>query len=150
MLLLGASVGAPLYEAFYAQYLQRSSGMPSFPDPNAPVFALAFYRQAFPVIVQAISVVFPAFWGIRKGAGLANFRPLFRAGLWTAAIASLTVILVQNQGLWILLRVPVRLRFPQSWSWQLEHMVVFWPAAYFVAIAIRRLNGVKTVSDTMV
>jgi hypothetical protein len=150
MLLLGAAVGAPLYETFYWQYLHRSFGMPSFPDPNAPVFALAFYRQAFPVIVQAISVVIPAVWGMRSGAVMAKFPSLLRVVLWTAAVASLTVMLVQNPDLWILLRVPVRLGFLQSWQWQIGQMTVYWPVAYFVGIAIKRLTGAKAVPDVVV
>lgn len=150
LLLLGASLGAPLYEAFYAQYLHRSFGMPSFPDPNAPVFALAFYREAFPLIVQAISVVLPALWGMRRGAGLAAFRPALRVVLWTAALASLIVMLVQNQDLWIFLRVPVRPVLPESWPWQIGRMVVYWLVAYLVAIATETLGGVKALPDVVV
>ena len=151
MLLLGAAVGAPLYEAFYWQYLHRSFGMPSFPDPNAPVFAVAFYRQAFPLIVQAVSVVIPALWGIRKGAGLASFRPALRILLGTAAIVSLTVMVAQNQDLWILLRVPMRPVFTQRWLWlQLVQMIVYWPMSYLVAMAIGRLRRTKAVHDGIV
>ena len=108
MLLLGTVLGAPLYETFYSQYLQRSFGMPAFPDPNAPVFALTFYRQVFPVIVQAISVVLPALLGIRRGAGMTNFRPVLRTVLWVAITTSLFGMLVQNPELWVLLRLPMR------------------------------------------
>ena len=145
MLLLGAAVGAPLYEVFYWQYLHRSFGMPSFPDPNAPVFAVAFYRQSFPLIVQATSVLIPALWGIREGAGLASFRPALRILLGGAALISLTVMVAQNQDLWILLRVPMRPAFTQRGLWlQLAQMIAYWPMAYLVAMAIGRLRKTKT------
>jgi len=86
--LLGTVPGAPLYETFYWQYLHRSFGTPSVGVLNAPVFALAFYRQVLPVIVQTILVVIPALWGIRKSAGMTNFRPALRGLIWIAALAS--------------------------------------------------------------
>ena len=142
-LLLGAAVGAPLYEAFYGRYLHRSFAMPSFPDPNAPVFALVFYRQVLPIIVQAISVVMPAVWGIREGAGVTSFRRMLRMGLWTAAIASLMTMVAQNPDIWIFLRVPMRQGFPQSWPGKLREMVVYWPVVFLVAITIGRLPETK-------
>jgi hypothetical protein len=141
MLLLGAAVGTPLYEGFYGQYLHRAFGMPFFPDPNAPVFAVAFYRQSFPLIVQAVSVVIPALWGIRKGAGLASFRPTLRILLWTAALVSLIVMLTQNQDLWVFLRVPIR---PEFWGRRWLQMTVYWPMLYLVAI-IGRFFRSKTL-----
>jgi hypothetical protein len=119
--------------------------MPFFPDPNAPVFAVAFYRQSFPLIVQAVSVVIPALWGIQKGADLASFRPTLRILLWTAALVSLIVMLTQNQDLWLFLRVPIRPVFTQRWLWlQLVQMIVYWPMLYLVAI-IGRFFRTKTL-----
>ncbi len=144
MLLLGAAVGAPLYEEFYSQYLHRSFGMPFFPDPNAPVFDVAFYRQAFPLIVQGAFVVIPALWGIPRGAGLADFSRPIRILLWTAAMVSLTVMLAQDQDLWIFLRVPMRPVFTQRWM-QLLQITVYWPTLYLGALAIGRFRKTTAV-----
>jgi hypothetical protein len=134
MLMIGAAVGAPLYEGFYGQYLHRVFGMPSLPDPNAPVFAVAFYRQSFPLIVQAVSVVIPALWGIRKGAGLESFPAWLRILIWTVAVLSLMVIFVQNRDLWIFMGVPMRPQFLPRWLLLLLQWTVYWPMFYLVAI----------------
>ena len=148
LLLLGTALGAPLYETFYWQYLHRSFGMPSVGVPNAPVFALAFYRQVFPVIVQTIFVVIPALWGIRKGTGMTNFRPALRGLIWIAALASLIVLLVQNPDFWIFLRV--RPTFPQRWPVQLLQATVYWPIAYLVIVQIARLHRTRSESGGIV
>jgi hypothetical protein len=105
MLWFGALVGAPRYFAYYFQYVHRTFGLPPLPDPNAPVFALAFYREMFPLVIQAVLVVGPSLWGMRQGAGMARLRPLLRKILWTAAIATLAAMVIQNPELWVFLRV---------------------------------------------
>jgi hypothetical protein len=134
MLMIGAAVGAPLYEGFYGQYLHRVFGMPSLPDPNAPVFAVAFYRQSFPLIVQAVSVVIPALWGIRKGAVLESSPAWLRKLMWTVAVVSLLIIFIQNQDLWIFTGVPMRPHFLPGWLSLLLQLTVYWPMFYLAAV----------------
>jgi hypothetical protein len=133
MLLFGAAVGAPLYEGLYGQYLHRVFGTPSFPDGNAPVFAVAFYRESFPLIVQAVSVVIPALWGIRKGAVLESSPAWLRILMWTVAVVSLMFIFIQSQDLWIFMRAPMRPFLPR-WLPILLQLTVYWPMFYLVAV----------------
>src|ERR1700704_6316266 len=50
----GLFIGAPLYDAFYGRYIRSAFGVPSLSDPNAPVFAVMFYREILPLVVQTI------------------------------------------------------------------------------------------------
>ncbi|HEY6290620.1 MAG TPA: hypothetical protein VI455_03535 [Terriglobia bacterium] len=136
MLSFGALLGAPLYFAYYLQYLHRALGLRSFPDPNAAVFALTFYRVMLPLIVQAVLVVVPSLWGMRHGAGVARLRPLLRTTLWAAAIATLAAIVIQNPNLWLFVRPrPVMW---QGWLRLLLQVVAYWPVAYLAESAVRR------------
>jgi hypothetical protein len=138
VLLFGELVGAPLCFAFYWQYLQRSSGLPSLPDPNAPVFALTFYRSLFPLIVQAALVVLPSVWGMRQAAGSARFRPVIRALLGAAAIASVASMVIENPDLWLFLKAPRLAWVSQGWLTRLLQIALYWPLGYLIA---RRIKG---------
>jgi hypothetical protein len=85
MLSFGALVAAPRYFAYYWRFPYGG---------NAPVFSLMFYREAFPLIVQALLVVGPSLWGMRRGAGMGTSRPLLRKTLWIAAIATLAAMVI--------------------------------------------------------
>jgi hypothetical protein len=71
MLWFGALLGAPRYLAYDWEYLHRALGFPSLPH-NDPVFELRFYRETFPLIVQAVLVVGPSLWGMRQGVRVAR------------------------------------------------------------------------------
>ncbi len=137
MLLFGVLLGAPQYFAYYRQYLHRALGLPSLYDPNAPVFALTFYRVMFPLIVQALLVGVPSALGMRQGMETARFRPLLRAALWTAAAGTLATMVVQNL-IWLSPGLYLRTAIWRASQMRLVQVVVFWPVGYLVASAIRR------------
>ena len=138
MLWFGALVGAPRYFAYYFQYMHRTFYVPALPNPNAPVFALAFYREMFPLMVQAVLVVGPSLWGMRQGAGMARLRPLLRKILWAAAIATLAAMLIRNPELGLFLRIYGRPGIWDGWHIGFLQLVVYWPLGYLVASAIGR------------
>jgi hypothetical protein len=145
-LLFAELVGIPLYLDFYSRYLHRSFGVPGIPDPNAPVFAIAFYREMFPFIVQAIFVVFPALWGMREGSRATGLRPALRAVVWIVAIAALCSMVIQTPDLWIFLRVPPRALILPAWKMQFLRLAVFWPVVYWAAAFMGRRRHRVTVS----
>ena len=138
MLWFGALVGAPRYFVYYFQYVHRTFGFPSLPDPNAPVFALAFYREMFPLIVQLVLVVGPSLCGMRQGSGIARLRPLLRKILWIAAIATVAAMVFQNPELGLFLRIYGRPGIWDGWHIGFLQLVVYWPLGYLVASAIGR------------
>lgn len=144
MLAFGVLLGAPLYDVYYHHYLHRTIGFPIFAhQPYDPMNALIFYRVMFPLMVQAILVLLPALWGIREGARAVRLRPSLRTILWTAAIAALVAVVVQNPDLWMLLRLH-RMGRPSWHSWQggILQLFAYWPLVVVLAIAIeRRLEG---------
>jgi hypothetical protein len=138
MLLFGGLLGAPRYLAYVLQFVHR----PLTPDHNDPVFALAFYRMMFPLIVQAFLVAVPSLLGMRNGAEVGRLRPLLRTVLWTAAIATLSALVIQEPGFGLFLNAYRRPGIWQGWQIQLLHFVVYWPIGYLGASAIgRRWRG---------
>jgi hypothetical protein len=147
VLSFGALLGAPLYFAYYQQHVLRALGIRLPPDPNGAVFALAFYRDLLPLIVQAVVVVVPTLWAMGYGARLGKFRPAIRTVLWTAAIATLATAVLQNPVLWLFHNPR---RPPRFWQTLIEpgeglglqvwllHLVVYWPVAYLAASTIAR------------
>jgi hypothetical protein len=154
MLALGVLLGAPLYSAYYERYLHLTIGFPVFahqPLPRDPVNALTFYRVMFPLIVQAVLVLLPALWGMREGARVVRLRVWLRTILWTAAIASLVAVVIQNPDLWMFLKL-YRLsgRSWQSWQGRLLQLCAYWPVAFMLGVAItRRLRGGRIVSQAV-
>ncbi len=67
--------------------------------PNAAVFSLAFYRVAFPLILQAVLVLLPVVWGMRQGRRLTAFPPLLRSSLLVFALATVVVLAARSWGL---------------------------------------------------
>ena len=143
MLMFGELVGAPSYFAYLDVYLHRAFGVPSMPDYNAAVFDIPFYRVMFPLIVQIILVAVPALWGLRQGWGSANFTPLVRTILGTAAIATLVTMALQEREVWILLGPHFVSSHPR-FGIELGRVsrvlgyVAYWPLAYAAANAVRR------------
>jgi hypothetical protein len=131
ILLFGGLLGAPRYLAYFLEYnIHRP--LPS--ETDDPIFALAFYRQMLPLIVQALLVAVPSLWGMRQSADVRRFAPLLRIVLWTAAIGTLTMLVIQEPGLGFFLNV--------HWQPGMLRLVVYWPVAYLVASAIwRRWHG---------
>ena len=102
MLLFGGLLGAPRYLAYLLSYnLHR----PLPADSDDPISELAFYRKMLPLIVQAVLVAVPSLWGMRQGADVRRLTPLLRIVLWTAAIGTLTMLVIQEPGFVFFLNV---------------------------------------------
>ena len=139
-LLLSQLLGAPLYLAYYSDYIHRVLPFPrvshdwSHPDP---VSALMFYRVILPLLVQVVVVALPALWGMHRGSESERLPPLPRALLWFAAILTVAVMLLQAPGLglllWGLFAQPSGWK---GWPVRLPGIVVYWPIVYLVASAI--------------
>jgi hypothetical protein len=131
MLFFGELLGAPpryLEHAFFYQARDFSS--------NAAVFDLTFYRVMFPLIVQGVLVLIPSVWGMRWSLQVAKFRPLLRTIIWTAAIAALAAIAIQNWGFVAIPRIQQGIR--NGWQIRLIQLVVYWPIGYLAVSAIGR------------
>ena len=137
MLMFGGLVAAPLYVAYWVQ----SIGRPPLPDERDPISALQFYRVMFPLIVQVALVLVPSLWGMRQGAHVGVFPRRLRIALWTAAISTLILLLVQEPGFVFFLRASWLPRIWQSRQVRVLQFVVYWPAGYLLANAVwRRLH----------
>jgi len=140
MLLLGAALGVPIYRAYYENYIYVHSWfrLPSVPDGNAAVFAGAFYRVSFPLIVEVVLVVIPSLWGMRQGVQHRGRQTLRRTILWTAAIASLAALVLHEPGFLLFFR---GFRAPGSGLLGLTRLLqlfVWWPVVYLVAGGVWR------------
>ena len=119
---------------------------PQTPDAVGPVDALAFYRQILPFIAQAVLVAVPSLWGMRQGANLGRFPPMLRIVLWTAAISTLGVLVIQEPGFGFFLRPFWRPWMWHAWQVSLLQMLVYWPVVYWTASAVWRRRHGRTAS----
>jgi peroxiredoxin len=132
LLLLMELPGAPLHLA-YLPVLSRGRDF----SGNAAVFSLAFYRVAFPLIVQAALVFLPALCGMRHGLRMARHWSWRQAILWAATLATFAGLAVQ---IWILRRFPAS-TWPapgSGWQTRLVQLAVYWPVVYLGVRVIRR------------
>ncbi|HEX4487668.1 MAG TPA: hypothetical protein VH088_15450 [Terriglobales bacterium] len=109
---------------------------------NDVVFANTFYREIFPLLVQAGCVVFPLLSGLRRGRESATRGHASRLVLLAIAIVALFSTVVNNPYFWILLKV----RPWPSLGWPMQ-IIVFWPIAYLLFQASKeRWSRVNTAS----
>ncbi len=141
-LVLGALLGAPQYFAYWLQYIHR----PISPDSSDPISGLAFYRVMLPLIVQAVLVAAPSLLGMSQGADVKRFTPLVRIVLWTAAIGTLTVLVIREPGFDFFLKADWLRRIWQQQTRWLQ-FVVYWPVVYLAANAIWQRWHDKTASE---
>jgi|ERR1700679_76180 len=90
-LLLGTLLRAPLT---LDHVLTLGSGREFY--VNAPVFALAFYRVAFPEIVQLCFVIVPALYGMTRSQRQSGTSRSFRLFLTLALTLAIAQLAVQN------------------------------------------------------
>jgi hypothetical protein len=141
-LVLGGLIVAPLY---HGRWLQ-ANGRPPSPDEHDPISAYAFYQVMLPLIVQAVLVLVPAVWGIRRGADMGGYPRLLRVGLWTAAIGTFVVLIVREPGLAFFLRAHWLLGLSQRSVIRLLQFVAYWPVPYVVTNAMWRHWHAKTAA----
>jgi hypothetical protein len=153
-LLFAAFVAVPLYLAYYERYLHRTFGAPVPLGVNLidPLHGSTFYHLLFPLLVQLVLVVAPALRGIRQGVRSTRFRPLLRAILWAAAMATMAAMLLQIPGVGVLFlhrRIahkvsphPALIFGPM----QMLGLLVYWPVLYLAVSTIEERRRVRTVS----
>ncbi len=146
MLLLGTLVIAPHYLQYFQAMLMhrfppRPDGHP-YHDTDA-VFALAFYRAIFPLILQAILVLLPAIWGMRRGRRFTGSHCLLNLMIWTAVTATVLVMLLEVPGLGLVIWTHAGARAANVAA-HLFHglrLLVYWPLAYLILSAIGRFRS---------
>jgi len=128
-LLLGGMLGMP-------QYLERAAPTGLAADNDA-VFAMAFYRVLFPLLIRAVFVIVPVICGVRSGIRAEGSRPRPRLLPWIAAAGALlalwrypdSLVYSEQDGLWRLLGLQIVLFAPAIWLTAGSHLA-------------RRLRGV--------
>lgn len=143
MLVFGGLLGAPLYLAYFFQYNMHR---PISSATGDPISGLVFYRAMLPLIVQTVLVAIPSLFGMRQGAEARRFTPLVRIVLWTAAIGTLILLLIQEPGFVFFLKAFWLRRIWQSWQIRWLQFLVYWPVVYFAAGAIRQRWHRRTVA----
>ncbi len=127
VLLVGEVVVAPRFLAYFVRVIQP-------PYQNDPITTLAFYRSAFPVLVQIVLVAAPCIWAMRQGAGLGSLPPLRRTAVWVAAVVTLLELLIRQPGVGFLLGT---YRHPEFWRQvRVFQFIAYWPAVYLLGKTI--------------
>jgi peroxiredoxin len=115
---------------------------------NAAVFAIAFYRVVFPVMVQAVLVIVPAIAGMRQALRWTGLRPIPRALLSISAMLNFLSIASLLWFPWVVRHANVPAGFwdgPVARCLQLMLVFVYWPIAYLPLRASARLLRGGTV-----
>ena len=113
---------------------------PEPPDEHTAVFALTFYRVAFPVVLRVAFLVIPSLWGMRAGVRQATLpmgRALVCASVLVVATASTVRGLEMSAVSWLHLR--------SAWL-HLVPAAVMWPACYILFGSIWRLRENRTAA----
>jgi hypothetical protein len=101
------------------------------------VFAVAFYRNAFPLVVHAALVLLPSLWGMRQGQRLAALPLPLQTMLWASLALAMTTLAMQDSVWWQV----------RTWNVQppplphlpsLAPLAVLGPVGYILATAIGR------------
>lgn len=141
-LLLGALLHPPPFiDSFFLSPHSNRVG----PDPNGAVYAVAFYRVAFPLIVQYVLVLLPSLLGMGQGLRTSALPFSLRTILWASAVASMASLVTQNS-LWWQMRTwqlyPLRLpRLPS-----LHLVAAAGPIGYMIVTSILRRSRGGTVA----
>lgn len=143
VLLFGQLMGAPLYWRFLYLFYHRVLGVTFHAGQDPVVYALAFYRDIFPLIVLSLLVLLPMLWGMREGARTGQLRPVYRTLSWIAASLGLAAMLFQAPGLVFFLTSFFRKAAGAPWIWsawevRLLQFALFWPVVYVFAVAVSR------------
>ena len=146
ILFFGQVIGAPDYFVLFGD---KAFGAFHRPDPNAVVFAEAFYRVVLPVIVQIVLVAIPALWGFRVATDMGKPGRLVSTALWAAACATLAVVLMPQLGFWLFFATRTFHANAASGIWiaivrgaKYLQPVEFWPIVFLIAHALTQ-RGLK-------
>ena len=139
VLVLGVSIGAPAYLAFYWRFLYRT--LPGLPAQSDPVSAVWFYRSLFPFLVETALVIIPSLLGIHYGQLARAFPKPWRAGFAALGSLAMAELLYQSSLLWAF--------WSPHLAWRLEHWpqlnmfawIVYWPLLYLLAMRTTRRMG---------
>jgi hypothetical protein len=114
-------------------------------SPNAAVFAVAFYREVFPLIVHTVLVLVPSLWGMRHGLRLPALPLPLRTMLWASLTLAMTTLAIQNSAWWQV----------RTWNVQppplphlpsLAPLALLGPVGYILATAIGRRWPVRSAA----
>ena len=147
MLILG-QLGAPRYFDHLFEYQHRVFGLTfpnRLPESNAAVFAIAFYRVLFPLIVQVLLVAIPALWGMRQAMSELNAGRFLHIAIAIGAMATLMQMVTHAPGFWVLVAPRITGLYPEPAFWnpilhvrRLLEPIKYWPIMFLMAHAIRK------------
>jgi hypothetical protein len=141
-LLLGALLHPPPFiDSFFLSPHSDRVG----PDPNGAVYAVAFYRVVFPLMVQSVLVLLPSLLGMRQGLRTSALPFSLQTILWISVVASMASLVTQNS-LWWQMRTwqlyPLRLpRLPS-----LHLVAAAGPIGYMIVTSILRRSRGGTIA----
>lgn len=136
-LVLGVSIAAPAYVAFYWRFFERTlSGLP--PAMNDPVSAVWFYRSLFPVLVQTTLVIIPSLVGIHSGQIARAFPKSWRVVFRALAFIAIAELLWQNSFLWVFWSPHLARELGGLRQLNMFALVVYWPLLYILAMRMTR------------
>lgn len=114
---------------------------------NAAVFAVGFYRQAFPLAVSIILVILPAWWGMRQNSRMDRFPRMLKVVVLISTFATVATLVSQNLVLW-------QFRVWQMWPLRLPRLpslmplAIVGPMVYLLLVGICcRRNGPTAVES---
>ncbi len=126
-------VGQALCVSPYLAHTDRP--LPS--DPHAPISALLFYREVFPVIVQAILVIVPVLWAMRRGAtDLRRLSASLRVLVLAVAGFTAIVMTIREPGMGFFIDPCVQRAIFRNLPRHMWQFLVYWPIAYLLASAL--------------
>jgi hypothetical protein len=136
-LVLGFSIAAPVYVAFYWRFFERtSSGLTA--AMNDPVSAMWFYRSLFPLLVQVALVIIPSLVGIHSGQMVRAFPKPWRVVFRALAFIAIAELLWQNSFLWVFWSPHLAGKVGGLRQLNVFALVVYWPLLYLLAMGMTR------------
>lgn len=126
-------VGQVLCVSPYLAYGYRQFGGRPLPDPHAPISALLFYREVFPVIVQTVLVIVPVLWAMRRGiTDLRRLPASVRVLLLAVASFTAIVMTIREPGLGFFIDPYVQRAIFHNLPRRMWQFLVYWPIAYLL------------------
>ena len=136
-LVLGGSIAAPAYLAFYWRFFERTlSSLP--PAMNDPVSAVWFYRSLFPLLVQTALVIIPSLVGIHSGQMARAFPKTWRVAFRALAFIAIAELLWQNSFLWVFWSPHLAGKLGGLRQLNMFALVVYWPLLYLLVMGMAR------------